>query len=175
MFDKEYTFRGTHAFKVRSMVKKDSDSKFPIFDRNMDIYLIAPIVGFMYGRTSSIDTSNNNKTDIFPDIIMKNREELLFNYRLIMLLTEKYEPNLKERITKAFNPYNNEKLIDDEKFYNSFVLGGVDVLYEKLVENAITLDDCLNNLYDFIEDFNERYGDKVNKDDLSDLFLLADV
>jgi len=181
MFDKEYTFKGKHGFKVKSMVKRDQQSlsvqqKFPIFERNLDVYLIAPIVGFMYGRTSEIDNDPNYKpTDIFPQQLSENKANLLFNFHLIMLLAFKYEPDEKERINKAFNYYNNDKLKDDEILYNSYVLGGVDILYEKLIENSLTIEDCLNNLYDFIEDFDERYGEKVNKDDLSKLFLLADV
>jgi hypothetical protein len=175
MFDKEYSFRGIHALRVKSMVRLYEDAKFPIFERNFDVYLIAPIVGFMYGKTNIIDISVNSKADIFPDILMKNNNDLMFNYKLIMLLNSKYEPDLKKRIDKAFNYYNNDKIADDEKMYNSYVLGGVDVLYEKLIENSINIDDCLNNLYDFIEDFNERYGEKINNEDLSELFLLADI
>ena len=175
MFDKEYSFKGKHAFKVKSMVKRDQEHKFPIFERNLDVYLIAPIVGFMYGRTCEIEADSNFKTDIFPEQLFNNRNDLMFNYRLIMLLADKYEPDTKERINKAFNFLNNTKVSNDEHLFNSYVLGGIDVLYEKLVENSLNIDDCLNNLYDFIEDFNERYGEKVNKDDLSDLFLLADI
>ena len=33
----------------------------------------------------------------------------------------------------------------------------MDLLYEKLLENGHGEDDYVNNLYDFLADFNERY------------------
>jgi hypothetical protein len=176
MFDKEYTFRGIHAFEVKSMVPQNDGTKyFPVFKRNFDIYLIAPIVGFMYGRHAEIDVSDNIKTDIFTEILINNKENLMYNYRLIMLLDDEYESDFNERINKAFKYYSSEKSVDDEKRYNAYVLGGVDFIYEKIIKNSITIDDCLNHLYDFIEDFNDRYGDKVNKINMEELFKLADV
>lgn len=36
---------------------------------------------------------------------------------------------------------------------------GVDYLYETLWENAVQPEDYLNNLYDLVDDFYNKYGD----------------
>ena len=49
MFDKEYLFRGRHAERVNILTAKFDDST-KLFERNFDVYIMAPIVGFLYGR-----------------------------------------------------------------------------------------------------------------------------
>ena len=49
MFDKEYAFKGSHAEKVIKLTAK-IDDRNQIFKRNYDVYLMAPIVGFLYQR-----------------------------------------------------------------------------------------------------------------------------
>ena len=56
MFDKQYRFRGRHAVRVDKLTGVfDSDSKAKLFDRNVDVYTNAPLVGFLYGRRAEID------------------------------------------------------------------------------------------------------------------------
>ena len=53
MFDKQYRFRGRHAVRVDELTSVfDSDSKAKLFERNVDVYTNAPLVGFLYGRTA---------------------------------------------------------------------------------------------------------------------------
>lgn len=70
----------------------------------------------------------------------------MFNFRLIMLLDKQYEPDEDKRIDKAFR-HMGENPADEERF-DSYVRGGVDVLYEKLIEEQLTrktiLIICLN-------------------------------
>ena len=42
--------------------------------------------------------------------------------------------------------------------FNEYVRGGVDVLYEKLIEGAREPEDFVNRLYDFIDEFQERFN-----------------
>lgn len=175
MFEKEYSFRGRHASMVRAMVPNDVSKYFPIFNRNFDVYLIAPIIGFMYGEHGLIDTSTQIKTDIFPEILIKNERDLKYNFQLIMLLDEKYEKDFNNRINKAFKHSSIPDTIEDEKRYNEYVLGGVEILYNKIVSNSLTIDDCLDNFYDFIEEFEERYNNTINQVDFEELVRLANV
>lgn len=46
MFDKEYSFKGSHAEKVNRLTAK-FDDKNQLFKRNLDVYIMAPIVGFL--------------------------------------------------------------------------------------------------------------------------------
>jgi len=88
-----------------------------------------------------------------------------------MLLDKKHEPDFDKRVDKAFRFYGKEQAIPDEERYESFVRGGVDILYEKLIEPSNTEEDYLNNLYDFMEEFEERYGQ--SSDEIIDLCRLA--
>ena len=81
-------------------------------------------------------TPNGGTTKIFADIQMKNSDDLNFNYRLIMLLDKENESDSEKRIEKAFRGIKNE---NDELLYNQYVLGGVEVLYENIIENLQTI------------------------------------
>jgi len=172
MFDKEYAFKGSHAEKVIKLTAK-FDDKNQLFKRNYDVYKLAPIVGFLYQRKALPDNESQQTTKIFPEILMNNKDDLLFNYRLIMLLDKKNEPDIEKRIDKAFRNYSSDKSIDDEKLYDEYVLGGVDVLYEKLINNTTTSDVFLSNLYDFMEEIDERYNQSIDSNQIEELCKLA--
>ena len=172
MFDKEYSFRGIHADRVNKLTSEfENDNK--LFARNFDVYRLAPIIGFLYGRKAELDKSSDSATKIFAEILIREQTDLIFNYRLIMLLDEKNEPNLDERINKAFRYYSSEKAKDDELLFEQYVRGGVDVLYEKLIESANNSDDYINNLIDFLEDFEFRYNKSISIDTIINLCHLA--
>ena len=171
MFDKQYRFRGRHAVRVDKLTGVfDSDSKAKLFDRNVDVYTNAPLVGFLYGRRAEIDNEKNPETNqvynqnVMGDRVIYSQEELTFNFRLIMLLDKDYEPDEDKRIDKAFRHMGDDPA--DEERFNSYVRGGVDVLYEKLIEGASSLDDFISRLYDFIEEFHERFHEETNVEEV---------
>lgn len=170
LFTHDYSFKGLHAEKVKVLTTHKFDKEHTLFERNMDVYLMAPIVGFLYNRKSELDKSKPSSTNILADIMIKYQNELLFTYRLIMLLDKEYEPDVEKRINKAFREYARENLEDIEE-YDSFVRGGVDVLYEKLMKDATQADDYIQNLYEFMTDFEDRYSQ--NSDEIMDLCKLA--
>ena len=174
MFDKEYSFRGSHAVKVDKLTAQfDSNSSSKIFSRNIDVYVNAPIIGFLYGRKADLDKSTNETTKIMGDRVIYSKEDLKYNYRLIMLLDIKNETNSKERIDKAFRHIGSEKATPDEELFESYVRGGIDVLYEKLIEGANSSDDYIIKFYDFLEEFNDRFNASVTTDSILDLCKLA--
>lgn len=172
MFDKEYSFRGKHCDYVIKLTAEYDAKKHKLFSTNYDVYAIAPIIGFLYGRKAELDKSGDS-TKIFPDKLMKEQQNLLFNYRLIMILDKNHESDFNERLNKAFRYYGSEKAAPDEELYESYVRGGVEVLYEKLIANTTSEEDYLTNLYDFLEEFDERYNQSVSTDSFIDLCQLA--
>lgn len=68
------------------------------------------------------------------------------------------------RINKAFR-HMGEDFADEERF-DSYVRGGIDVLYEKLIEETSTPEDYANNLYDFLEEFQEKFNEDVSSEDI---------
>ena len=173
MFAKDYSFRGSHAEKVKLLAKTPDESKgknFKIFNRYMDVYLLAPIVGFLYNKRAEIDKSPGS-ANILASIMLNNQKELEFNYRLIMLLDKDYEPDFKNRINKAFRDYGNEKSSPDMDRYEEYVRGGIEILYKELVKPSKMPEDYISNLYKFMEEFESRYGQSA--DEIVDLCRLA--
>ncbi len=169
MFDKQYRFRGIHAERVKQLTGVfDSLSKAQLFNRNVDVYANAPIIGFLYGRRADPDSTRNPETNeiynqnVMGDRVIYSQEELMFNFRLIMLLDADYEPDEEKRIDKAFRHMGEDP--QDEERFDSYVRGGVDVLYEKLIEGATDTDDYIMRLYDFLEEFQERFNDEVSSE-----------
>lgn len=175
MFDKEYSFRGSHAEKVIKLTAEFDKNHNKLFNRNLDVYLMAPIIGFLYGHKAELDkgTKDSRDTKIFSQQLMNERANLQFSFRLILLLDREHEPNFDERINKAFRYYGSEKAQPDETLFEQYVRGGVDVLYEKLIASANTEEDYLKNLYDFMEEFDERYNQTVDADSILNLCRLA--
>lgn len=174
MFDKEYAFKGAYAEKVSKLTAK-FDDKNSLFKRNYDVYRLAPIVGFLYQRKGSYTSGDDMQktTKIFPEILMNNKDDLAFNYRLIMLLDKKNTPDLEKRIDKAFRLFDRDNAPEDEDLYNQYVLGGVDILYEKLIENVTSSEDYLAKLYDFMEEVDDRYNQSIDDDQIAELCKLA--
>ena len=175
MFDKEYSFRGSHAEKVIKLTAEFDQNHSKLFNRNLDVYMMAPIFGFLYRTKADLDkgTKDSRDTKIFPQQLMNEKHNLQFTYRLIMLLDKEHEPDFDERLNKAFRYYGSEKAQPDEALFEQYVRGGVDVLYEKLITSVNSEDDYLKNLYDFMEEFDERYNQTVGADSILDLCRLA--
>jgi len=170
IFNGDYQFKGSHAEKVNRLTADIGKSNKSLFNRNLDVYILAPIVGFLYSRTSDFDSSGKTANILF-DAMSKELETLKFNYRLIILLDKKHEPIFDNRIDRAFRFFGKEQAIPDEERYEAYVRGGVDILFEKLIENSNAEDDYLKKLYDFMEEFEDRYGQ--NTDEIIDLCRLA--
>lgn len=174
MFDKQYRFKGRHALRVDKLTSVfEPASKAKIFDRNIDIYTNAPLVGFLYRRLAEADDERNPETgqvyneNVMGDRVIQSKEELLFNFRLIMLLDVDYESDAEKRINKAFRHMGDDSA--DEERFDSYVRGGIDVLYEKLIDGANSPNDYINNLYEFLDEFQERFNDSLSSDELLSL------
>lgn len=176
MFDKQYRFKGSHAVRVTKLTSIfESIKGIPtkVFERNVDVPCNAPLIGFLYNRTAELDNTKNpttgevDTTNIMGDRVIYSSEEMLFNFRLIMLLDSAYEPDAQKRLDKAFRKHEPA----DEEHYDSYVRGGVDVLYEKLVDGATSTDDFVNRLSDFITEFDERFNADISDEALAKCFI----
>lgn len=177
MFRREYIFYGKHAEYVKALTTKISDKeKISVFERNVDVLLFSGIVGFVYGRIAEIDRGINknneiNNTKIFTDTMIKESNNLMFNYEIIMLLHNKEKDSIEVRLDRAFRYRNKGIEFKDEcmKIFNKYVLGGVELLYERILKEGESTEDYLNNLYEFIYEFNMKYNDKDNFNKEEDL------
>ena len=107
--------------------------------------------------------------------MVKEQEKILFNYRLCMLLEENTDN--KTKIDNAFRYYNEfgnkeifEKNIDR---YNSYILGGVEILYELMIKenkdfNGNNANDIkykkaiIDDVTEFISNYQKDVNDYTN-------------
>lgn len=177
MFDKDYNFKGLHANIITKLTTEiDSETKFKLFERNIDVLILAPIVGFLYGRMADKDDTGQITVDNIKKINFDqlNRESytLNFNYELIMLLHDKDRLTIEKRLDRAFRyTKDSEESQECDTIFEKYVLGGIEVLNEKLLEkgNPISIDDYITNIYYFIQEYDERYNKMISEDEILDL------
>lgn len=170
LFERDYSFRGEHAKKVNELTAEFGDGGYRLFGRNLDVYLLAPIVGFLYGKKAALDSSETT-TNILLGAMVREKSALWFNYRLIVLLDEENEPDFEKRVEKAFRHYGTAVATTDEELYEAYVRGGIEILHEKLVGSTTSPEGFLQNLYEFMEEFEKKYGQSA--DEIIDLVQLA--
>ena len=176
LFQGQYWFRGTHADKVKRLTaefdshdggiygnEKELVKRPKLFQYVHEVYQLAPIVGFLYGKKADENRENGSDISIFAEQMSTWKEVFQFNYYLIMLLDANHEPDFDARVDKAFRHFGTDNALLDEALYESYVRGGVDVLYEKLIEPSTSPDDFVKNLYDFMEEFEDRYGQSAEE------------
>ena len=175
MFENDYVFKGKHANMVTRLTSEiDSETKFKLFDRNVDVLIIAPIVGFLYGRTARRDESvqTDNVKKINYQQMSNESDNLKFNYQLIMLLHDKDKIAIEQRLNRAFRYTKDSPEIEECcKIYEQYILGGIEVLDEKLLVDATNVDDYINNIYNFINDYNDRYNKTISEEDILKLCM----
>jgi len=132
-FHEEYSFKGKHARYVKIL-------KNSLFNRNVDILILSPILGLVYNRKSNPDTTAENSeevpTKIFAETMIRENSKILYNYRLCMLLSDEYSD--QEKRDNAFKYYTGEDQEHREEFnksielynsYNSFSKGNPPQMY----------------------------------------------
>lgn len=160
-FKKEFEFRGKHARMV-SELWVANDYKNTYFKRLVDLYIIAAVVGIRVDRKEEEDYSPVEPKSIFPDQMMKAKEDLDFIMQMMLMLEDGEKLSKEERVKLAFRgPESKEEY---EKYYglfNSYVRGGVEELYDRLVVHK---PDAANGLQDEktanLIELLERFGTK---------------
>lgn len=180
----EFQFKGKHADYVRKLTSElDTRTKFKIFQYNVDVLIFAPIVGMIYGRKGNLDNNNSiNPIKINYQQLTSRSSALDYNKELILLLNKKETVDINERINKAFRYiYDNKEETKDkknecEKEYLEYVLGGVEILFEKIMENNSPrdIDDYIDNLFEFVTDIKEKTCSTMSDDELYNLCLSAE-
>ncbi len=156
MFDSDYQFKGKHATYVK-FLSKDQNGTANVFERMIDVYMLAPIIGKLYGRTALIDRESTDTARIFTQQMIREQYKLKYIYRLIMLCHEEEGLTEDMKVKMAFkDDANKDDLAKNMDIFHSYMLGGVEVLYEKFSEDNTTRDDYLYQIYKLIEGFKQE-------------------
>ena len=84
-FRKEFQFTGKHA-RMAGELWIQNDSRNSYFRRLIDLYILAPIIGFRLNRKAEADHSDGDTKSIFPEQILKERDKLEFIMQMILML-----------------------------------------------------------------------------------------
>lgn len=146
--------KGVHATYIKHLtVNKEGDG---IFLRYMDVYLFGAILGLLHNRKGQEDISTSKDTArIFAEVFIREKSKCDFLYRLIMLHDGAENYSKEERLNRSFRDDAKEEAAKDNlNTFHSYVLGGIEYLYEKF-QDTTTKDDMIDSLYGFVNKFYE--------------------
>lgn len=132
-FKKEFEFRGKHA-KMAGELWVANDYEHTYFKRLIDLYILAAVIGFRMDRRAEEDYSPFEPRSIFPEQMIKAKEDLQFIMQIMEMLEEGGNLSKEEKVKKAFSDAESkEKFEQLRNRFNSYVRGGVEELYERLI------------------------------------------
>jgi hypothetical protein len=167
LFENDYAIGGTHATRLKYLV-----SEAKVFTRYIDVYMNAAVWGLLYGRISQKDHSQD-RARIYADAFANEREKCMFLYRLVMLLDESTDLTPQQRLDRAFRDGtqsgNGDKLASNLDVFHGYVLGGIDVLYERLADGCNTSDDYVTRIYSSMCSFRDEMKGVPQQERLGEL------
>lgn len=121
----------------------------------------AVIFGLLYSRRAERDTESEDRkniANILSSVFIKEREKCIFLYRMVMLIDGGRKISAEEKIERAFRYDSQDKENQDKniEIFNSYVRGGIEVMYENFVNECRTKEDLLYRTYEFISNFQKE-------------------
>lgn len=160
MFEQDYTFYGKHATLLKYL-----DAK--VYSRYIDVYMNAAVMGLLHGKRSVRDSSED-RARIYADAFARERENCIFLYRLVMLLDESTKLTPEQRIDRAFRDdarYDSTKLQENLDIFHSYILGGIELLYDKYTTGCTTSEDYIDRIYELMSSFKDEISANVSYED----------
>ncbi|MEG1151070.1 MAG: hypothetical protein RSD51_03180 [Malacoplasma sp.] len=163
MFDREIIITGEHSNKVKYLVNEAQ-----IYSRYLDVYLNGVVIGLLYNQRQKKEISVSETAKIFAEQVIGASEELIFLYRLVMLLDCSSNLTEDERIERAFKDDalqdNQQKMKLNMELFNEYANGGISILYDYLCKGNIELDSYIDTAYSLIKSFENQNNDSIEKE-----------
>ena len=178
MFEKDYTIRGIHATYIKYLVNTAK-----VFERYIDVYMTAAAVGCLNDKRS-VETDSTDRARIYADAFSTERDKCTELFRTVILADGSRSWNAEERINICFR-YRDEKVenaipsVTDEEvsimkealdLFHSYMLGGVELLYEMFFSPTINMDDAIDYAYKTVFDQNSLIESRQGNFDEEQLF-----
>ena len=166
MFEKDIIITGTHASYIKEMMEVAG-----LFARNLDIYMLPAIMGFLNNRKGQKNNEGGEKSTIQAQQLSNVKEDCELIYRLIILL-DGDDIDKDERLNRAFrydSDVEKKKEFDNAmEIYNEYVLGGIEYMYETFVAGCVEVDDYTTKIFEAASDFQDEineldYSEEVKK------------
>ncbi len=134
-FKKQIIITGKHAIMAKEIWQRDNIEQ-TCFKRLIDLYKLAPVVGYLADHKAGRDGSSSEDATVFVEQVLKEREDL--ETILHMLLMVEYtgcgKYTQEEAVKKVFRgPQTEEEFRECMDIFDSYVRGGIEVLYEELI------------------------------------------
>lgn len=157
MFTSDIYVRGKYAswlkFLSEKTEKNDKSEKVAgVFKRDIDVYMTAAIIGLNFGLRKDSDNSADT-AKIHVDTVLKEQNNLIFIYRIAMLIDNSTGKNADEKIDRAFKTMGNP---ENMELFNSYVRGGIEWLYEQFTTETTTKDEYLAKIFEIVDSFNNE-------------------
>lgn len=164
MYDKEFSFSGKHAIMLEALTKypfnnadEAVNSKF-VFRSNIDVFLVAPLIGVLFNRKANKETSSQT-TKIFSDQFKPRYNDIEFLIKLVILTYQDDQMTGKDKIELAFKGYYDSVRSEYiRKIFETYLLGGVEYLYEMIIEGTKNIDEVVKKFEDFNDLFQETFS-----------------
>lgn len=164
MFDKDMQIHGKYATYWKALTQTpgnatDTSKNFKIFENYITTYMVAPIIGLLYGKKGYYDPADDSKdtAGMLAEIQIKNSTKLKYIYRLIILSDDSMGLSDEEKINLAFRENDEQESVRrGMELYTAYFFGGLEVLYDYFVSECITDDDYIARIFEFVNDFKEE-------------------
>ena len=149
----DYLFVGSHEEKARKLTSEiDNASGAKVFTSAVELYMAAAIIGCYYDRRSPREKGDKTYR-IMQNQFSNHYYQLTYIYKLVMLSEKDVALESIDKINNAFRYYDDP---ENMKRFEEYMLGGVDVLYDKLfVSTNSSYDDFLSSVNSLISEFKE--------------------
>lgn len=145
-FKREIKIRGKHA-RMASELWTLNDYEHTYLKRLIDLYILAAVVGFRANRKSAEDYSPIEPKTVFLAQVLAAKEDLDFIMQMMIMLDSKDKLENDACVKMAFRgAASEEEFAQWQNLFDSYVRGGMEELYEKLVvKKADSGDDYYDN------------------------------
>lgn len=147
MFEHDYEIYGLHATYLKHLV-----NNLQIFERYIDVYMTAAVVGALNNRKKTIEVESTDRARIYAEQF--NTEHVRCNeiFKTIILADKSMHWPNEEKINICFRYRDKkddmalnkvsdeeiEKMKEAKVLFNDYVLGGIEILYETFANKTDT-------------------------------------
>lgn len=163
MFDTDINIYGKHSSYMQFLVDKTgradkASNRAGIFNRNVDLLMVAAVFGALNNRLAPVDHSVDEKSSILMAVLVKEKSNLEFIYNLVMLTDKSKGLSPDEKINFIFRQNG------DMDLFMSYVRGGLEYLYEYFTQDgAATKTDYYEKIINLISDTEIENADNYDE------------
>lgn len=140
-FKSEYKFRGKHARMVGELWCLN-DYEHTYFKRLVDIIPLAAIIGFRMNRKAAEDYAPVETKTVFLQQMLNAKEDLDFIMQMMIMLEHAGSLSREQAVKTAFRGAETKEEFEQyQDMFDSYVRGGVEELYERLIIRKADSDD----------------------------------